>query len=182
MRVNKGLAGRRCEQALKRLAKGDTGALSEIYDCVGRQMFAVAYTTLGDYQLAEDAVQDSFLKISKHAGDWKQEGSGRAWIMRIVSNTALNILRSRQFELYPGEFGEELSSEQQKGLSADSLALQEALMLLDAQDRQIVLLKAVVGLSHKEIARILDISLTSCQKRYQRNLKKLKDQLLDGAL
>lgn len=178
--MNKRLAGHRCEKALKQISAGNTGALADIYEIAGRQMFAVAYTILQDYQLSEDVVQDSLLSISLHAGDIKKGSSGLSWIMRIVHNTALNTIRSRQHEFFPGEFAEDCFGAQELGLSASSLLLQEALQTLDTDDRQIVLLKAVVGLSHKEIAEIVDISLTSCQKRYQRSLKKLKEWLLEA--
>lgn len=175
--MNKRLAGHRCERALKQISAGNTGALADIYEIVGRQMFAVAYTILQDYQLAEDVVQDSLLSISIHAGDVKKGSSGLSWIMSIVHNTALNMIRSRQHEFLPGQFTEDCFGTQELGLSASSLVLQEALQTLDRDDRQIVLLKAVVGLSHKEISEIVDIPLAGCQKRYQRSLKKLREEL-----
>lgn len=175
--MNKRLVSHRCEKALQEIHAGNKGALADIYDAAGRQMFAVAYTILRDYQLAEDVVQDSLLSICAHAKDVRKGGSALSWIMSIVHNTALNMLRSRQYELFPGEFAENCLGTREMGLSPSSLALEEALRTLDADDRQIVLLKAVVGLSHKEISQIVDIPLAACQKRYQRSLKRLRQEL-----
>ncbi len=175
--VNKRLASHQCEKALKKISGGDISALADIYEIAGRQMFAVAYNILGDYQLSEDVVQDSLLSVSLHAGEVKKAGSGLSWILRIVHNTALNTIRSRQHEIFPGEFSEDLYGNQQLGLSASSLLLQDALQTLERDDRQLVLLKAVAGLSHKEIAEILELPLAGCQKRYQRSIRKLKELL-----
>lgn len=173
--MNKLILKHRVEKAVKQISEGNTGALTDIYELAGRQMFAVAYSVLGDYHLSEDVVSESLVSILEHAKDLKKQSSAYSWVMTIVHNMALNMIRSRSYELFPGEFAENVTEKDELGLSVTSMALWEALKTLDEEDRQIVLLKAVMGFSHKEIAEIMDLTLSACQKRYQRGIDRLNE-------
>ncbi len=178
--MNKLILKHRLEKAVREISEGNTGALADIYELAGRQMFAIAYSILGDYHLSEDVVSESLISILDHAKNLRKQSSAYSWIMNIVHNAALNMIRSRSYELFPGEFLESATERDELGLSVTSLALWEALKTLDEDDRQIVLLKAVMGFSHKEISEIVGVSLSACQKRYQRSIAKLGELMQMG--
>ena len=168
---------RQCENIIKELAKGKKSALASLYNTVGRQMYVVAYNVLGDHQLSEDIIQESLITIFEKAGTLSDTKAAHSWLMMIVRNKALDALRHRNHEVATEDytvFEREYSVSAKSELSMD---VQNALNKLSEDDRQIVLMKVTMGFSNKEIAQIINISVESCQKRYQRVLKKLKGYL-----
>ena len=72
---------------------GNVHALDELSRLVSARMLSVARATVRDRALAEDVVQDSFVKIITGAKGFKPNTNGYAWICKIVHNTALKALR-----------------------------------------------------------------------------------------
>jgi RNA polymerase sigma-70 factor (ECF subfamily) len=162
-----------CEQSIRRISEGDLSALSVIYDCTGRLIFTVAYSILGDYQLAQDAMQETFVKIADNASTYKKGTNAKAWIVSIVRNLALNMANERK--KYAGFDTENIVYPFPEDNLIDSIALSEALSHLTAQEREIVVYKTVCNMRHKEIGRILDISVDNCRQKYKRALEKLRN-------
>ncbi len=166
----------RCNQALCRISEGDTTALTVIYDCMGRQMFALALSVLKNYADAEDALQESFLKVLQSINTFRKNGNARAWLLTITRNTAVDILR-RKGNAFCTEDIERVANDTLSGDQTERLIIDEALMALGQEDREIITLKVFSGLKFREIAEILGLPLATVQKRYQRALKKLKKEL-----
>ena len=166
----------RCNQALCKLSEGDTTALTVIYDCMARQMFALALSILKNYADAEDAMQETFLKVIKSINTYQKNGNARAWLLSITRNTAIDILRKKNGSVCIEDVS--VISTPANDF-AEKFAVDEALMSLQGDDREIVVLKIVSGLKFREISELVGLPLTTVQKRYQRALKKLKTQLKD---
>lgn len=98
-----------------------------------------------------------------------------AWLLTIARNLARSRLRQggRQVELDEEEWNA-LPASLPAVTSEDRVVLQEALAGLGAEERQIVLLHAVTGLKHREIALLLELPLSTVLSKYHRGLKKLK--------
>lgn len=85
--------------ALRACADGDQTALRALYDQEAGRMIGVALRILRRRDLAEDAVQDAFVRVWRQAGLYNPAlGSPRAWLYTIVRNLALNRLRDRARE------------------------------------------------------------------------------------
>ena len=82
------------EYALSLIKEGNENGVDLLYVFMGKTMFMVARGVVKDTFLAEDVVQDSFLKIVKNAGKYKKGTNAYAWVCKIVRNTALNTLKS----------------------------------------------------------------------------------------
>jgi len=164
----------RCNQALCKLAEGDTTALTVIYDCMARQMFALSISILRNYADAEDAMQETFLKVIQSINTYRKNGNARAWLLSITRNTAIDILRKKKDSVCIDDVT--VISKQPNDF-AERIILDEALMSLEQEDREIIVLKIVSGMKFREISEVLGLPLTTVQKRYQRALEKLKTQL-----
>lgn len=151
-------------------------ALTALYDCMARQMFALAISILKNYADAEDAIQETFLKVMQNINTYRKDGNARAWLLSITRNTAIDIMRKKNNSVCVEEIT--VASRQSKDF-ADRLILDEALMTLNQEDREIIVLKIVSGMKFREISEILGLPLATVQKRYQRSLKKLKTRLKD---
>ena len=158
-----------CNRALKRLAEGETAALSVVYDNTARLVFSLAFSLLGNREDAEDVLQDTMLKVVKSAPDYKK-GSPKAWVLAIARNCAIDVLRKR----CPNTELTELSCTDPE---LARLELTDILNALKNDEKQAVLLHIHGGLSHKEIGEVLNISPAAAQKKYRRALNKLKELL-----
>ncbi len=162
-----------CEHALRRIARGDMDGLETIYDKLGRRIYLLAYSILGDTHAAEDVMQDTLIRISEGAHALREGGNAVAYILAVTRNLSIDHLRKRRREIPQEDLLGVGSDGREETVSTPFSAL-EALGVLDEEERQIVTLKIEGGLKHREIAPILGISQAACEKRYRRALEKLK--------
>lgn len=169
--MKKLFANELCEKAVARIASGDLSALSVLYECVGRLLFSISFAILGDYQLAEDAVQDTLLQIAEKAKTYQKGSNAKAWIAAVCRNIALKKLsgKNREFPVEDEALTSGVSSEFESTLEFESI-----LSVLSAEEKEIVVLKIIWGLKHSEIARMLNISTENSRQKYKRALYKLK--------
>ena len=166
------------EALLESIAKGDQDALAALYDHARGPVYGLALSYLKNGHDADDVAQDTFVRIWEKAALYRPQGSPMAWILTIARNLALMRLRER------GKTAE-LEQEEWESLSIPSPAvsaeerhvLQAALTALDDAERQVILLHAVSGLKHREIAELLEIPLATALSKYHRGLKKLRAKL-----
>src|ERR1051326_4122775 len=160
-------------------ASGDTDVFERIYRMHGDKMKSIAYNHLGNVSDAEDAVQETFLKVHRAASTYSGEASFSTWMVRILSNTCYDMLRKRQRR--PEEQEEEGTFERTAPSVDDNkrIALRKLLDELPEQRRSVFTLFEIEGLSHAEIAGILGISegnskwiLFSTKKQLQEQWKK----------
>lgn len=84
------------EYAVSLIKEGNDKGVDLLYSSMGKIMFMVARGVVKDSFMAEDVVQDSFLKIVKNADKYKKGTNAYAWVCKIVRNTALNTLKATQ--------------------------------------------------------------------------------------
>ena len=172
------------EELILRVAAGEQQALEELYRRTRGAVYAVALSLLRNAHDAQDVAQDAFVRVWEGAAQYRPQGSPMAWLLTVARNLARMKLRQ-------GARQAELSDEEWEAIPADSPAvtpedrelLQGALASLEDQERQVVLLHAVTGLKHREIAQLMEMPLATVLSKYHRALKKLKTKMKgDGPL
>ncbi|MFI6174760.1 RNA polymerase sigma-70 factor [Nonomuraea sp. NPDC051191] len=136
----------------------------QVFDEHRRLLFSVAYRVLGSVADAEDAVQDAWIRWS--ADDRSQVADPKAYLARIVSNLALQRLRSTQYqrETYVGPWLPEPiltsgdTADDVAGADSVSTAMLVVLETLSPLERAVFVLKEVFGFSHAEIAEAVERS------------------------
>lgn len=73
--------------------------LERLMNTYGDELLRLCYLYLKDYQLAEDAVQDTFIKTMKSYKSFEHKSSEKTWLMRIAVNCCKNVMRSRWFNI-----------------------------------------------------------------------------------
>jgi RNA polymerase sigma-70 factor (ECF subfamily) len=139
---------------------GDTGVFEEIYRQHGDRMKSIAYNHLGNFSDAEDAVQETFLKVHRAASTYNGESAFGTWLYRILINTCYDALRRRQRRIQETPIDDVITTER-AGNSIDDakrMTLRKMLNELPEQRRSVFLLFEVEGLSHAEIAETLNIT------------------------
>ena len=162
----------RLKMLLQQLRNGDQRAFSDIYQEMKVPVFTVLVRMTGDRSLAEDLLQEVFLKIYRQP---PQVEKPRAYLFRMTRNLAVDVLRRSQ----PTE---SLEEQEHLGITYDSdvkLDLEQAFSMLTLQERQLAALHLSAGLTFREVAVIVERPLGTVLWQYQKAIGKLR-MMLDG--
>ena len=159
---------------LAETAAGDADAFSQLYRETSSAVFAYALSLLKNRQDAEDALQDCFLAIRASATQYEPGTKPMAWIMAITRHLCLKQLQKqkRTVELVPEMYADTGTADPDT-----KLVIQACLNKLSDQERQIVVLHAVSGIKHREVAEVMGLPLSTVLSKYRRALKKMKTYL-----
>lgn len=163
------------EALLARIAKEDKAALGELYERTKAAVYGFAMSLTHCPADAEDVLQDTYLAVYSAAGGYVPRGKPMAWIMTIAKNLARMRLRAvrKQLDLGEEDWGRHLTSS--PNVSPDErMLLQVAMKVLSDEQQQIVMLHAVAGMKHREIARMLNMPTATVLSKYSRAIKKLR--------
>jgi RNA polymerase sigma-70 factor (ECF subfamily) len=176
------LTGAASEDAVlaARCRAGDLGGYERLYALHGARMKNVARNLLGSVIDAEDAVQETFLKVQRSISTFRGQSSFVTWTYRILINTCYDARRSRvrKKEVANEENEDSLRPEPRAPGAHPSLrmALERALATLTKHQRDVFLLYEVEGFHHAEIAGILEITETASKNtlfQAKRNLRQV---------
>ena len=136
------------------------------YDQYKTGIFRFALSILKDAQLAEDVLQEVFLRLL--TGKYTVEpGREKAWLYRVARNCCYDILRKRKRE----------QPEQEGAVRDESgYGYMELISTLGQAEQEIVTLKIVGGLTHREIAKTMGMTEHAVKKRYERSIQKLREE------
>ena len=166
------------ERLFKRLAKEDMSALDELYAITEKTMYAYSVSLTRDHQMALDLMQDTYMKILSAAHLYKPMGKPLAWMFTIAKNLHYSNTRKekRSIAMEPEEVADDRRFSYITDMD-DRIVLEGVLSLLTEEEREIVMLHAVSGMKHKEIAEGLGLNLSTTLSKYHRALKKLREYL-----
>jgi RNA polymerase sigma-70 factor (ECF subfamily) len=169
---------------LRQVAEGDRRALAQIFESEAGRLIGVALRIVRRRDLAEEVVQDSFVAVWRRAGQFDStKGSARGWLTRIVRNRALNLVRDgSRIEHHDtdslADLGDRLSdAENAFDRLTDRHALKSCLARLEISRRRAILLCYVTGLTHGEVAALLNTPLGTVKAWIRRGLITLQECL-----
>ena len=177
------------DQELMRIVQsGDYSPASEIYDRYSGRIYNFAFRFLKNSEAAEDATQEVFVKMLKHANQFHGDAKLSTWLFSITANWCRDYLRKADnkskesddvlvalpapSELAPDRNLERRESEQR---------VRRALETLTAEQREAILLSRYQGLSYAEIAQIAGCSEGAVKTRVFRAMETLKKTLMGEA-
>lgn len=166
------------ELYLKRISRGNKDAIGDIYDLTKNGVYGFILSILKNPEDAEDVMQDTYIKICSSADMYVSQGKPMAWIFTIARNLCLMKLRrsSRQVDIPDFEW-ESIEADNSEFNTEDKIVLEAALSHLSEEESKIVMMHAVGGVKHREIADVLDMPLATVLSKYNRALKKLQKVL-----
>ena len=169
---------RELRQLLLRVAGGDRDALAELYQRTRSAVYGLALSYLKNAHDAQDLTQDVYVQVWDHAEQYRLIGSPMGWLLAVCRNLCLMRLRREERHAALSEEEWDAIPARECGLDADERALlQGALASLADEERRIVLLHAVTGLKHREIAALLELPLPTVLSKYHRAVKKMRSFL-----
>jgi RNA polymerase sigma-70 factor (ECF subfamily) len=161
---------------------GDLGGYERLYRSHGARMKNLARNILGGQSDAEDAVQETFLKVQRNIASFRGQSAFVTWTFRILVNTCYDLRRSRvRRKEHSHEEPEDAPKrpEPRAPVTHPSLrmALERALAALTRHQRDVFLLYEVEGFRHAEIATMLEITETASKNTLFQAKKNLRAML-----
>lgn len=169
-------------ELVQAVARGTLEALTSLYDRYVALTLAVAQRMLGDRALAEDAVQNLFEQVWRHAHTYDPaRGSVRTWLLVRLRSRILNYLRSARVrrETHSDDAPEPVMARSTESIEyyAERDVIQQSLAQLSDPQREVLELAYFGGLSCSEIAARIQIPIGTVKSRIAGGLKKLKQAL-----
>jgi RNA polymerase sigma-70 factor (ECF subfamily) len=184
------------EIRLAKLARnGDRGAFSELVDLYKDKIYHLAYRMLNNKHEAEDAVQETFLRVFTNLHRYDENQKFSTWIFRIATNHCIDRLRKRKHTAYSLDAqmqdndgndyysllpSNEETPEKLVVLSETQEQIRKAIESLPEKYKSVVILKYLHDMSLQEISDVLDMPVTTVKTRVHRGREFLRKKLERG--
>ncbi|MGA2801346.1 MAG: sigma-70 family RNA polymerase sigma factor [Verrucomicrobiota bacterium] len=169
------------EKALVRQAReGDLEAYDQLMRCYQERIYATIYHMTANHEDANDLAQESFIKAFQALKSFKGDSSFYTWLYRIAVNKTINFLKRRKDRIHLSLNNLDLNAEhdpdlmalisdktprREAGLAELQEKLNAALLKLSESHRLVVVLHDVQGLSHDEIAKVMNCNIGTVRSR-----------------
>lgn len=182
---------------VRRAQDGDRQAFRQLFDRYHRRAFAVAMGVVKNPEDAQDVVQEAFVKVHRHLGNFQGNSSFYTWLYRITMNLAIDHTRRRKNAKNvdfddaikhgeevedPGNLRPSLTgADPSQGVERKEIAkqIQAALSTLPEYHQQVILLRELEGRSYEEIAKIMKIPKGTVMSRLFHARRKMQEVLKD---
>ena len=186
------MVGATDEELMRAVQAGDEAAFPLLYRRYERRLLGFLGPYVGDPGLAEDLLQETFLRVFRQRASYESRGAFRTWLFAIARNLALDHLRRRRGLREPpsprGEASQlEADPEKLPTPAPDALgilaardaatALQSALLELPEEHRAVILLCRLEGVRYREIAEVLGSTVVAVKVRAHGALLTLRKRL-----
>jgi RNA polymerase sigma-70 factor (ECF subfamily) len=162
---------------VERGRSGDLAAMESIYEMFKGPVFSLQYRHTMNQAVAEDLLQDVFLKVFSHLGDVRDVGTFPGWVFRIALNTCYSYLRQKK-----AQAGKTVALDEMEGRIVDESPaaverdlkepLDKAIQSLPPRLRSVFVLHDVQGYKHEEISKLLKCSVgTSKSQLFKARMK-----------
>ncbi len=168
------------EEILKGCRKNKRQYQEMLYRKYAKKMYGICLSYAGDRAMAQDMLQESFIKIFNWIKNFKQEGSLEGWIRKIVTHTAIDLLRQQKRTQNFISDKEEINEGSYESDALQNLQTEDVLnqvSRLPEGARLVFNLYALEGYTHKEIAVKLNITEGTSKSQFNRARKLLMSWL-----
>lgn len=166
-KVNTNISDLQCKKWIGEMAEGSTEALKLLYESMYRPLLLFVMSVLRNPVIAEDIVQETFIKVYQKADQFQKKSTAKTWIFSIAKHLCMDLIAAKQYDNIPdhiicsdGDFSR--------------LETNEALNQLEAEEQQVIILYVFGGFKIKKIAELLSISEKQAYYRKKTATEKLK--------
>ena len=178
-------------QLIQRAAVGDASAFNELLGAHEKQMYVVCYRMCGNYNDAQDCLQEAMLRVFRALPGFKSQSSFSTWLYRITMNACLDELRRRKtrpnasldglLEVGWSPKSESEAPDDQVIRSERAKALHAAIAELPEEMRSAIVLRDIRGFAYEEIADMLNVNIGTIKSRISRGREKLREKIMTNA-
>lgn len=178
---------------LERSKAGDVAAFETLIEAYQKKIFNLAFRMIGNYDDAGDLAQEALIRVYKSIAGFKEQSSFSTWVYRITTNVCLDEIRKRknkkvlsldeEIQVEDGEMQRQIESDDplpDEVFEREELRqiINKAIETLPEEQRTVIMLRDLQGLSYDEIADILDCPGGTVKSRINRARQALKNVLL----
>jgi len=164
------------------VAGGDLNALGALFERHHERVHAICYRMTGDSSVADDLVQESFLRILKYSRGFGGRAAFTTWLYRLVRNVCLDHLSAESRTRTRAAMmavEQEHDAPQDHDTDPRLDAIRNALNRLAPDKRDVLVLSRYEGLSYAEIAEICETTVGAIKVRAHRAMRELRQQLAE---
>lgn len=173
--VNSGFGTILDPEVLLQARRGKNSAFEVIYRLYGRACYNLALRIVGEPAVAEDIVQDVFLRMMASISKFRGDAPFGVWLKRMMVNSTIDVVR-RNRRMDGNDPEEHFATLQAQSMSAESrVDAWNLLMRLSPRERAIVILHELEGYTHKELAQLFDQSESYSKSILARSLKRVAE-------
>jgi RNA polymerase sigma-70 factor (ECF subfamily) len=179
------------EDLMQLVRRGDADAFAVVYDRHASSAYSLAYRMMGSRAAAEDVTQEAFLSAWRSGARYDRvRASVRTWLLGIVHNRAIDAMRRGRVRDFP-RVDDETAAERLEGGERtevevarrdEAATIRAAMETLPSEQSQVIELAYFGGFTHTEIASMLRAPVGTVKGRMRLGLKKLRDELGQGAV
>ena len=167
-------------ELVEKVRNGNRAAFSELVTRHQRLLLRLALRMTRDLEMAEDIVQEAFIKAYQNIGRFEGRASFRSWIYQITVNTAKNKLRARKNDCVDiDNINLAIPSKAEWGLMEEDVkeVIQNEIDQLPDRQRTALNLRIYEDMSFKEIAQIMNCPYDTAKANYRHALMKLRHRM-----
>ena len=175
-------------ELIQRVLDGDDTAFSTLVKKYQKSVHALAWRKIGDFHIAEDITQDTFLKAYQRLSTLKEPQSFASWLYVIVANHCNTWLRKKRLwtqslertsstELEKATYSNYVIAENERATAeAQREVVKKLLAKLQESDRTVITLYYLGGMTYEEISKFLGVSVSAIKNRLYRARQHLKKE------
>lgn len=170
------------EEIVRKIQEGELEEFREIVRRYEAKLHYYAFRILGDKDMAEDAIQESFIKAYKNINSFDIRKKFSSWMYRIVHNESINLYHKNKDHLSIEDFHETLSNgetersvQKRIDLKKNREILDKAVSTLPIKYREVIILRYFEDKSYEEISEILRMPANTVGTFINRGKKELKN-------
>lgn len=162
---------------LENLKANNLDVFDTFYDETKNVIYYTIYSILKDQSLAEDVMQDTYLKILKNINSYQSNTNGLAWMIMIAKNLSINVYNKRKREVLVDNYFDKDETELVNQEKEDTPLIDLMHEVLKPKERELIVMHVINQLTHKEIAEILNRPLGTVLWQYNQAIKKLRKKV-----
>ncbi|MBK7937804.1 MAG: sigma-70 family RNA polymerase sigma factor [Lewinellaceae bacterium] len=165
------------DQLIVRLKQQDRAAIGELYDAYGSALFGVVLRIVQSRELAEQVLQDTFVKVWRNAASYDvSKGRLFTWLLNIARNTAIDATRTAHFRHYrkTDSLDNLVHKPGMDTLNPDHLGVKEVVGRLDDKYKSLIDLVYFKGYTQEEVAEETGIPLGTVKTRLRYAIGELR--------
>ncbi len=162
---------------VKDLQNGNIEVFDDIYYQTKDLVFYSIFLILKDYQLAEDIMQDAYLKALDKIHSYKRHAHFKSWLVTIAKNLAINEYNRRKRETFVDLSENEYLLGNTASTAENEVLISQIFKVLSDTEKEVVLLHVLGDLKHREISDLLNKPLGTVTWIYNEAIKKLKAEV-----
>jgi len=170
------------EQMIKGCLESNPLAQRTLYNKLGPKMMGVCLRYMANMEEAQDVLQDGFVKVFDKLGAYSGAGSFEGWVRRIFVNTALDAIRKNKKLKHQGQIDDVAFAFGFNDFIFETLVAEDLLKVLQELPlgyKTVFNLYAIEGYSHKEIAKKMNVTVSTSKSQFSRAKAMLREKITE---